>query len=79
MTKAVYEVVRHDGGWAYRMGSTFSETYSSEGLAHNAAERAAREQRTPGETTAIAYETPKGEWREETVRGNDRPSAEVKD
>lgn len=29
MTKVVYKIVEHDGGWAYQVGSTYSETFPS--------------------------------------------------
>ena len=29
MTKITYEVVEHDGGWAYRVDGAFSETFPS--------------------------------------------------
>ncbi len=79
MSHVVYNVVQHDGGWAYRVGGTLSETYPSRQLAHKAAERAAQEQRAPGETTAIEYETPDGKWHEESAKGGDRPQTDVKD
>lgn len=41
MTKIVYEVVEHDGGWAYQVNGVFSETFSSHDLARSAAERRA--------------------------------------
>ena len=56
MTKVVYEVVEHDGGWAYRVNGVFSETFPSHDLAHSAAERAAKEQVVPGDPTGISYE-----------------------
>ncbi len=31
MAKLVYSIVEHDGGWAYKVGSTFSETFPSPG------------------------------------------------
>jgi hypothetical protein len=55
MSKIVYEVVKHDGGWAYRVGETYSEAFASHDLAHKAAERAAREQVAAGETTVFSY------------------------
>ena len=53
MTKITYEIVEHDGGWAYRADGVFSETFPSHDLARKAAERAAKEQVVPGETTGI--------------------------
>ena len=78
MAQVTYEVFAHDGGWAYRVGQTISETFASRAEADKAAERAAREQRAPGETGPIEYETPQGEWVEETARGADRPQTHVK-
>ena len=77
MQKVVYEIVEHDGGWAYKVGDAFSETYPSHDLARAAADRAASEQRVPGETTDIQYEDDKGRWRTETTLGQDRPETEV--
>ncbi len=77
MTKITYEIVEHDGGWAYRVGDVYSETFPSHDLAHKAAERAAREQRAPGETTIISYEDRQGRWHEQRSRGDDRPETDV--
>jgi hypothetical protein len=79
MVKVVYEVVEHDGGWAYKFNNVFSETFPSHEAAHAAAARAAAEQRVPGRTEVIQLEDGQGNWREETVRGSDRPSTEVVD
>ena len=38
MTDLTYNIVEHDGGWAYKVGDTFSETFPS----HDAAQAAAR-------------------------------------
>jgi hypothetical protein len=77
MTKITYEIVEHDGGWAYRADGVFSETFPSHDLARKAAERAAKEQVVPGETTGISYEDKDGRWHDEVSRGNDRPETDV--
>jgi hypothetical protein len=77
MTHVVYRVVEHDGGWAYKVGDVFSETFRTHALAHAAAVRAAREQRTPGQRATIQYEDSAGKWHEETAQGGDRPETEV--
>ena len=41
--------------------------------------RAAAEQRVPGRTEAIEYETADGKWHTETAAGNDRPETDVED
>jgi hypothetical protein len=60
MTKITYEVVEHDGGWAYQVDGVFSETFPSHNLARKAADRAAKEQIVPGEATGIPYEDKDG-------------------
>ena len=77
--KVTYEVVEHDGGWAYRANGVFSETFSTHALAHEAAARAAREQLLAGETTNISYEDSSGHWHDEVAAGDDRPETTVKD
>jgi hypothetical protein len=79
MAHVVYRVVEHDGGWAYKVGDVFSETFRTHALAHAAAVRAAREQRAPGESATIQYEDRSGKWHEETARGGDRPETDVED
>ena len=77
MTKLTYQIVRHDGGWAYRVGDVYSETFPSHDLARKAAERAAHEQVVAGETTGISYEDKQGRWHDEMARGDDRPETDV--
>jgi hypothetical protein len=79
MSHVTYTVVEHDGGWAYKVGDVFSETFASRDATHAAAKRAAREQRVPGENAAIEFEDSSGRWREEDERGDDRPDTEVQD
>ncbi len=47
-------------------------------MARKAAERAAAEQRVPGETTGISYEDKDGRWHDELSAGKDRPDTAVK-
>ena len=77
MTKITYEVVQHDGGWAYRANGTFSEAFPSHDAARKAAQRAAKEQLLPGESTTITYEDEKGRWHDEVSSGDDRPETDV--
>jgi hypothetical protein len=77
MSKVTYAIVEHDGGFAYKAGDVFSETFPTHDAARAAAERAAREQTVGDATTDIEYEDERGEWRTETSRGGDRPETEV--
>lgn len=79
MTDVTYQIVEHDGGWAYKVGDVFSEPYPSHAAALQAAQEAAEEQRTPGQTEVIEFEDAQGKWHTETARGNDRPNTTIKD
>ncbi len=77
MTKVVYEVVEHDGGWAYHVEGVFSETFPSHDAARKAADRASREQTIPGDPGVISWEDKGGHWHDEAEPGNDRPETDV--
>ena len=77
MTNIVYEIVEHDGGWAYKLGDVFSETYPSKELATAAANDVAERQQVAGEPEVVQYQDAEGSWREESVSGDDRPRADV--
>lgn len=79
MAKVVYRVVKHEDGWAYEARGTFSETFPTHDAALRAAKRAAGEQKVPGETVGIEYETEDGVWHEEVDPGADRPDTSVED
>jgi hypothetical protein len=74
-----YEIVQHDGGWAYKVEGAFSEAFPTHAEALAAAQSAAAEQELPGDAETIEYEDEKGEWHSENVSGRDRPHAVVKD
>ena len=65
MPDITYEIVQHDGGWAYKVNGAFSESFPTHAEALFAAQSAAEEQEVPGHT--------------ETARGRDRPHTLVKD
>ena len=79
MTTITYTIVEHDGGWAYKLGDVFSETFPDHDSARRAAEAVAREQRAPDDTRTISWQDEKGSWHEETARGDDRPEAKIRD
>jgi hypothetical protein len=77
MSKIVYKVIKHDGGWAYEANGTFSEPFRTRDEARAAAKLAASEQVAPGETAGISYEDEKGNWHDKVDSGTDRPEAVV--
>jgi hypothetical protein len=77
MTQVTYRIVEHDGGWAYKLGETFSETFPNHDLARAAAARAAGEQRAPDRTAYIEFENSDGQWITERADGSDRPETRV--
>lgn len=79
MPEVHYIVVEHDGGWAYKVGDVFSETFGTREDAHMAAEIAAKEQRRRGDDELIEYQDKDGRWKTESSRGDDRPSSDVDD
>ena len=42
MSSVHYKVVEHDGGWTYKVGDVFAETFATRAEAEDAAKRAAR-------------------------------------
>ena len=76
MSKITYRVIPHDGGWAYRAGETYSETFPTHDAALQAARRAAAEQGLPLEHTTIEYEDSAGHWHREKA-DDDRPEVDV--
>jgi hypothetical protein len=77
MSHITYRIVQHDGGWAYNVDGSYSETFPSHDKAVSAARRAAGEQRVPGDTHGIVYEDSAGLIHEELSDGGDRPRTDV--
>jgi hypothetical protein len=79
MAQITYEIVEHDGGWAYKADGVFSETFPTHAAALAAAKAVAEEQKVPGKSEVIEYEDEKGKWHTETAAGSDRPSTVIED
>lgn len=77
MAEVTYHIVEHNGGWAYKVGDVFSETFATRAEAAEAAERAAQGHMRAGPDESIEYEDEDGVWHEETASGLDRPHTDV--
>lgn len=79
MARIRYHIVRHDGGWTYRLGDVFAETFATHTEALVAARVVVAEQAVSGTTVPISWQDPDGKWHEEVAQGDDRPQAMVVD
>ncbi|KQW28945.1 hypothetical protein ASE36_10715 [Rhizobium sp. Root274] len=79
MVKIIYEIVPHDGGWAYRLGGVYSEAFATHDQAMEAVRIVVAEQQVGDEPVTISYQDENGRWREEYSDGGDRPEIEVVD
>lgn len=79
MAHVKYDIVEHDGGYAYKVGDVFSETFRTHKAALDAAIAAANRQQAAGQSAAIQYQDAQGQWHEEQVDGGDRPETEIED
>ena len=79
MTRIIYRIVPHDGGWAYKLGDSFSETFATHAAARAAAVAVSREQQVPDRTSWIEFEDASGQWITERADGHDRPETAVED
>ena len=61
MSEVTYEIVEHDGGWAYKSQGVFSEPYPTHAAALKAAQTAAAEQKVPGREAVIEFEDEQGQ------------------
>jgi len=75
--QVTYEVVEHDGGWAYKVGDVFSESYATQREATIAAEQAAAAHKDAGSDEVIEYQDRYGRWHEEVEAGDSRPETRV--
>ncbi len=79
MTEVHYRIVEHDGGWTYKLGDVFAETFRTHDEAMAAARAVAAEQQIAGDTVPISWQDADGKWHEEVADGHDRPIADVSD
>ncbi len=61
MVKVVYEVVPHDGGWAYKLGDVYSEAFPTHPEALEAARIVAAEQQVGGDSAEISWQDDQGQ------------------
>ncbi len=79
MMQITYHVGQHDGGYGYRLGDVWSETFATHDAALSAAKAAASHQHVEGRDAEIQYQTADGSWHTEHASGGDRPDTEVID
>lgn len=79
MTSVTYKIVTHDGGYAYKVGDVFSETFPTHDDAYRAAADAAERQHVEGATLSIQYQDAQGDWHTEIAAGGDRPETQISD
>ena len=77
MSKVVYEIIQHDGGWAYRVGKVVSEPFRTREEAHEAAQQAADRQRGGVSQHDVEFEDSNYHWH--TERSGIGPDTEVDD
>ena len=54
MVKIIYEIVQHDGGWAYRLGGVYSEAFATHDQALEAVRIVMAEQQVGDESVMIS-------------------------
>lgn len=79
MTTITYHVGEHDGGYGYRLGDVWSETFPDHGTALAAAKSAAQRQHVEGRDAEISYQLADGRWQTEHADKGDRPDTKVVD
>jgi hypothetical protein len=78
MSHVTYEIVPHDGGFTYKVGDVFAETFPTREAAAAAARVAAEEQATlPVEDGPIEYQDARGRWRIENAGDDPAPETEI--
>jgi hypothetical protein len=61
----IYQVVKHERGWAYRLEQTYSRVFPTQADAIEAAKDAARKMHEPGDQTVVNVEDRPRRWRTE--------------
>lgn len=79
MVNVIYEIVEHNGGFAYRVGDVFSETFATHESARRAADEAAQRHQLGDVDEQIEYQDSEGAWHSELAQGDRRPETAVSD
>ncbi|MGF0537048.1 DUF2188 domain-containing protein [Agrobacterium sp. ES01] len=79
MADITYHVVKHDEGFAYRLGDVYSEPFPTHEDALAAARAVATEHGLSGDDAEISFQDADGRWHREHADGTDRPASSVVD
>ena len=66
MNKITYRVVKHNGGWAYENGGTYSEQFRTREAARKAARLAAAGHASAYATAPRTSEGEEGQWHDDS-------------
>ena len=77
MSHVTYEIVEHDGGWAYRVDGVYSETFQPTTRPRPRPAARPASSAWPARRAASPGRTPAASWHEEVDQGDDRPDTEV--
>ena len=67
MGRFVYQVVRRENGWAYRLERTYSPVFSIQAEAVEAAVAAAHKMHEPDDETLVQVQSGPLQWRTELI------------
>jgi hypothetical protein len=78
MSHVTYQIVEHDGGWAYKVGDCLLRVLCVQGVGADSRPESGSGTNGPGDDEAIEYEDKVGKWHDEDAKGSDRPDTEVR-
>ena len=79
MSEVTYEIVEHDGGWAYKVDGALSRCSRPMRQRSRQHRPPPLSRKPPARPKRLNTKTRKGKWHTETARGSDRPETHIKD